>query len=102
MDDLDELDPLLNDRSGNPNPATASVWRSWAEHASPELLEYFNGMSGERLRHVRRQYPAECTPGTDTYGQLRRDCVNSLNRLAEECQALYDSGDLDLEGHDES
>jgi len=75
--------------------SAASVWRSWAEHAPPELLEYFNGICGDRVRAVRSQYPSQIDPRSGLYRNMRRDCVNSLNRLSEEVAALHDSGDLD-------
>jgi len=78
------------------DPATgpqASVWRSWSEHAAPELVELFDGRSNECMRGVRAQYPPDCGPKHPQYSDLRRDCVNALNRLSEQIQGEADALD---------
>jgi len=86
----EELDPLhAGDRTG----VTASVWRSWSERADPELVEAFNGRSVECMRGVRAQYPSNCGPKHPQYQDMRRDCVDALNRLSEAIQGEADAVD---------
>lgn len=75
------------------DPATgssASAWKSWGAHASPDLVEKFNGECLDVMKEVRRTYPADCGPNHPQYGDLKRDCTNGLNRLAERIQGEED------------
>jgi len=92
MEDLldpDALDPLL-EKNGVPQPVSASVWRSWSENAPEDLRELFDERTLGCLKGVRSQYPAECGPNHPRYSDLRRDCVNALNRLSETIQGESD------------
>jgi len=68
----------------------SNVWRSWAEHAAPELREEFEGRTREVIRGVRSNYPAMIDPKSGEYRNLRRECIEALNRLSEAVQAEYD------------
>ena len=85
--DLDELDPhgVQEDQKHMSN-----VWRSWSEHASPELREEFESRTKACVAGVRGQFPGDLHPASGEYRNLRRACVNALNRLSEAVQAEYD------------
>lgn len=84
----------INESAGELDPqlaVAASVWRSWALHASPELLEKFNDQVLETIQGARAQHPAQVHPSSGEYRNMKRDCVNALNRLAEQIQGEYDA-----------
>ncbi len=81
-EEASEVDPLTGSQ--------ASVWRSWAEKARPELLAEFNDEQLVCLQEVRRRYPAECRPGSADYRNLKNESIRALNLLAEGIQASYD------------
>lgn len=85
--ELDELDPLgvREDQKHMSN-----VWRSWSEHASPELRQEFESRTRDCIQGVRVQYPGNIQPGSGEYRNLRRACVEALNRLSEAVQAEHD------------
>jgi len=86
---LDDALEELDDGVG----VNSSVWRSWSENASPELLEDFEARSKECIREVRGRYPAHLGAGTSEYETLRRECVRALNCLTETIQGEYDADD---------
>jgi len=89
-EDLEKLDPLhVGDKTG----VTASVWRSWSKHASPELLEAFNKRSLGAIKAARSQFPSNIDPTMPEYRNMRRACVNALNRLSETVQGEHDALD---------
>ena len=85
--ELDELDPLGVQED---QKHMSNVWRSWAEHASPELLEEFESRTKACVAGVRAQYSGNIHPASGEYRNLRRACIEALNRLSEAVQAEYD------------
>jgi len=63
--------------------ADMNAWRSWAVHASPELLEQFDRQSGELMREIRRKYPPDCGPSHPQYQDLKCECSRELRHLTE-------------------
>jgi len=80
----------------------ASIWRSWAEHASPELLAAFNGRALKCMKAAQVLHGPGLVPGSGPYRNMRRDVVNALNRLSEAIQGEHDHGEhQDLESDNE-
>ena len=87
-DELDDLDPLgIQEEQKH----LSNVWRSWSEQASPELREEFESRSGACVSGARARFPATVHPASGEYRNLRRACIEALNRLSEAVQAEHDA-----------
>jgi uncharacterized membrane protein YccC len=82
-----EFDPIAIDPAAGEE---ASVWRSWAEHAPPQVLEDFNKKCLPVMKGIRSQYPGKMHKSDASYRNMRRAMIHALNRLAEEMQSCQD------------
>lgn len=89
---VDQLDPLgIREEQKH----MSNVWRSWSEHAAPELRKEFESRTRGVVAGVRAQYHGAIDPRSGEYRNLRRDCIEALNRLSEAVQAEHDANDQD-------
>lgn len=79
---LNEIDPSTG--------VSSSAWRSWAENASPDLLGFFNERCLGLMKEVRGRYPANVSPSSTDYRNMRHECIGALNRLAEQIESETD------------